>query len=168
MARPGSTSWWTAKVRQARAFAGASVAPDEQAALAGWLTPAQLRVFDAMHIADRRHGLDVAAHLRAGGIDDPEVLLAGLLHDAGKGQSGFIPRVLYSLSQAYGDWIWGLGIFLPPLTKSMTRLKRHAELSAMLAAGAGCSPRTVELIRRQDLPPADETARRFHLADEAS
>ncbi len=168
MTRPGSMSWWTAKVRQARAYARASVAPDERTALAGWLTPGQLRVFDAMHVADRRHGLDVIAHLRADGIDDSEVLIAGLLHDAGKGRTGFVARVLYSLSQAYGGWIWGLGILLPPLTKSMTRLKAHAELSAMLAAAAGCSPRTVELIRHQDDPPADETARRFHLADEAS
>ncbi len=144
------------------------MAPDERAALDGWLTPAQLRVFDAMHVADRRHGLDVAARLRGDGIDEPEVLLAGLLHDAGKGSSGFIARVLYSLSQAYGGWIWGLGILLPPLTKSMTRLKAHAELSAMLAAAAGCSARTVELIRHQDDTPVDETARRFHLADEAS
>lgn len=136
--------------------------------LAGWLTPAQLRVFDAMHVADRRHGLAVAACLRADGIDDPEVLVAGLLHDAGKGNSGFVARVAYSLSQAYGSWIWGLGILLPPLTKSMTRLRAHPELSAMLAAAAGCSTRTVELIRHQDDPPADETARRFHLADEAS
>lgn len=168
MPRAGSSNWWAAKVRQAGAYARASVSPADRAALAAWVPPAQLRVFDAMHVADRRHGLEVAAHLRADGIDDPEVLIAGLLHDAGKGDSGFLARVLYSLSQAYGGWIWGLGILLPPLTKSMTRLRAHAELSAMLAAAAGCSPRTVELIRHQDEPPTDDTARRFHLADEAS
>ena len=99
---------------------------------------------------------------------DPEVLLAGLLHDAGKGQSGFVARILYSLSQAYGGWIWGVGILLPPLTKSMTRLRAHPALSAMLAEAAGCSPVTVALIRHQDDPPADDTARRFHLADDAN
>ena len=168
ISRPGSASWWAAKVRQAGAYARAKVDPGERAGLAGWLTPAQLRVFDAMHVADRRHGLDVMAYLRADGIDDAEVLLAGLLHDAGKGQSGFVARILYSLSQAYGGWIWGIGILLPPLTKSMTRLRAHPALSAMLAEAAGCSPLTVALIRHQDDPPADDTARRFHLADDAN
>ncbi len=168
MPRAGSSSWWAAKVRQAGSYARASVSPADRAALASWLSPAQLRVFDAMHIADRRHGLDVAAHLRADGIEDPDVLIAGLLHDAGKGDSGFVARVLYSLSQAYGGWIWSVAVLLPPLTKSMARLRAHAGLSATLAAAAGCSARTVELIRHQDDPPADDTARRFHLADEAS
>jgi hypothetical protein len=147
----------------------ARVRPEERAGLAAWLLPAQLRLFDGMHIADRRHGLDVVAWLRADGIDDPDVLLAGLLHDAGKGQTGFFARVLYSLSQAYGSWIWGLGILFPPLTKSMTRLKAHADLSGMLAASVGCTPRTVELIRHQDDPaPADLAGQRLHLADDAS
>lgn len=168
MPRPGSGSWWAAKVRQARSYAGAHVRESDRANLAAWLTPAQLRVFDAMHVADRRHGLEVVGHLRADGVDDPDVLVAGVLHDAGKGNSGFVARVLYSLSRAYGDWIWGLGILVPPLTKSMTRLKAHAELSAMLAEAVGCSPRTVDLIRCQDDPPRDEAERRFHLADEAS
>jgi hypothetical protein len=169
MNRPGSIAWWAAKLRQARQYVGARVSPAERDALGAWVSPAQLRVFDAMHPADRRHGLDVVAWLRADGTDDPELLLAGLLHDAGKGSSGLVARVLYSLSQAYGSWIWGLGAALPPLTASMTRLRTHAELSATLAAAAGCSPRTVELIRHQDDPlPADRAGERLHLADEAS
>ncbi len=166
--RPGSGSWWAAKVRQARSYAGAHVSEGERASLASWLTPAQLRVFDGMHVADRRHGLEVVGHLRAGGIDDPEVLLAGLLHDAGKGNAGFVARVLYSLSRAYGRWIWSVAVRVPPLADSMVRLRTHAAVSATLAEAVGCSPRTVELIRRQDDPPRDEAERRFHLADEAS
>lgn len=168
MPRPGSASWWATKVRQARAFGRAAVNAPERAALATWLTPAQLRVFDAMHLADRRHGLDVTAWLRAHGETDRDVLLAGLLHDAGKGDTGFMPRVVYSLSQAYGAWIARLAMGVPRLGQPLARLIAHAELSAKLAEAAGCSPLTAELIRRQDLPPADETARRLHLADEAS
>ena len=78
-------SWWGAKVRQFRAHLRASVTPAERAALATWTTAAQRRVFDSMHVADQRHGLDVVASLRAGGVRDPDVLVAGLLHDAGKG-----------------------------------------------------------------------------------
>jgi hypothetical protein len=167
--RPGSAGWWSGKLRQARRHLGARVDPAQREALATWLSPAQLGLFDGMHRADRRHGLDVVAWLRADGIDDPEVLLAGLLHDAGKGQTGFLPRVIFSLSQAYGSWILGRGILFPPLAASLARLKAHATLSSTLAAAAGCSPRTVELIRHQDDPrPADLAGQRLHLADEAS
>ena len=66
--------WWADKVRQTRAYLRARVAPAERDALATWLTPAQLALFDTMHVADRRHGLDVVATLRADGVTDPEVL----------------------------------------------------------------------------------------------
>jgi hypothetical protein len=168
MPEPGSPSWWTAKVRQARAFGRASVSPAERATLTAWLTPAQLQLFASMLVADQRHGLDVAAWLRADGETRPEVLLAALLHDAGKGHAGFWPRVVYSLSQAYGSWIARLGATLPGIGSHLPRLVAHAATSAELAATAGCPPLTVELIRHQDHAPADETARRFHLADEAN
>jgi hypothetical protein len=75
-------SWWVRKVRQFRSHLGARVSPAERTALATWLSPAQFDLFDAMHVADRRHGLDVLAALRSGGVTDSDVLLAGLLHDA--------------------------------------------------------------------------------------
>ena len=56
-----------------------------------------------MPVADRRHGLDVVARLRADAVTDDEVLLAGLLHDAGKGPGvGLWPRVAWSLGEAWG------------------------------------------------------------------
>ena len=166
--RPGSASWWAAKIRQARAFGRATVDPAERAELAEWLAPAQLALFDGMHVADRRHGLDVVAWLRAHGETDPQVLLAGLLHDAGKGDAGFVPRVAYSLSQAYGGWIARVARLVPGLGIPLARIVDHAELGAQLAEDGGCPALTVELIRRQDEPPATETARRLRLADEAS
>jgi hypothetical protein len=81
--RPGSAAWWLTKVRQTKRHILARVSPPEREAVATWLTPAQLALFDGMHVADRRHGLDVVAALRAAGDTDPEVLHAGLLHDAG-------------------------------------------------------------------------------------
>ena len=61
---PYSNSWWAHKVRQFRSHIRARVGPDERAELADWLTPPQLVLFDSMHVADRRHGLDVVATLR--------------------------------------------------------------------------------------------------------
>jgi hypothetical protein len=166
--RPGSAAWWLAKIRQTKRHLLARVSPRERDGLAGWLRPDQLALFDAMHVADRRHGLDVVAALRAGGERDPEVLLAGLLHDAGKGQTGMIPRILHSLGQAKITWPALAVGWLPGMRPALVRLRDHAETSAGLAQKAGCSPRTVELIRWQDAPRDPEAGERLRLADEAN
>jgi hypothetical protein len=144
------------------------VSATERSALEGWLSPAQQRLFDAMHVADRRHGLDVAAALRDQGIDDPEVLLAGLLHDAGKGGTGVWPRVAFSLGQAYGAWVWRVAALVPGFRVPLDRLHDHAERSAVLAAAAGCGARTIELIRHQEEPVDPDFGELLRLADEAN
>ena len=161
-------SWWGSKVRQFRAHVRARVVPGERAGLATWLDPLQLALFDAMHVADRRHGLDVVATLRAEGVNETDVLVAGLLHDAGKDQTGVWSRVVYSLGQAYGSWIWRLAGIVPGVRRDLERLRDHAETSAALAAAAGCSERTVELIRHQDAPADPEYGELLRLADEAN
>jgi hypothetical protein len=163
-----TASWWASRARQFRAHLRARIAPAERAGLADWLTPAQLDLFDGMHVADRRHGLDVVATLRADGAIDPDLLLAGLLHDAGKGQTGVWPRVAYALGQAYGSWIPRVASVLPGFGPALARLRDHAELSAGLAERAGCSPRTIELIRHQDAPIDPVDGRQLQLADEAN
>ena len=166
--RPGSAAWWLAKIRQTKRHILARVPARERDAVAAWLTPAQLALFDGMHVADRRHGLDVAAALRDAGERDPEVLLAGLLHDAGKGDTGMLPRILHSLDQAHITWpALALG-WLPGMRRALVRLRDHADTSAGLAEAAGCSARTVELIRWQDAPRDPEAGERLRLADEAN
>ncbi len=166
--RPGSLTWWVTKVRQTKRHLLARVAPRERDAVAAWLSPAELAVFDAMHVADRRHGLDVVAALRAAGERDPEVLVAGLIHDAGKGDTGMLPRILYALGQAGFGVALRIGRRLPGMPAALDRLAAHAETSARMAEAAGCSPRTVELIRWQDAPRDPDAGERLRLADEAS
>jgi len=161
-------SWWASKGRQFRAHLAARVDPAERVALEGWLSPAQLALFDSMHVADRRHGLDVVATLRAGGTSEPDLLLAGLLHDAGKGDTGVWPRVAYSLGQAYGRWVWRIAGTIPGWRSDLARLRDHAETSALDAEAAGCSARTVELIRWQETPHDPDAGERLRLADEAN
>jgi hypothetical protein len=163
-----SASWWASKVRQFRSHLRARVAADERAELTDWLTPPQLALFDGMHVADRRHGLDVVATLRSEGVDDLDVLLAGLLHDAGKGLTGVLPRIAHSLGQAYGAWVWRVAGWLPGMAPAIDRLRVHAETSAVLASQAGCPPRTVDLIRHQDAPIDPDAGRLLQLADEAN
>ena len=83
--------------------------------LAAWLTPAELALFDAQHVADRRHGLDVVAYLRRAGVRDRDVLAAGLLHDCAKGDTGPGPRVAWSLGEAFGPWVLAPARLVPGL-----------------------------------------------------
>jgi hypothetical protein len=144
------------------------VSPAERADLDAWLMPAQIRLFETMHVADRRHGLDVVAALRSAGVDDRDVLLAGLLHDAGKGSTRVWPRVAWSVGQAWGPWVWRAAALLPGMARGLAVLRDHPEASGRLAAAAGCSARTVELIRYQDEPRDAEFGELLRLADEAN
>ena len=146
-----TTSWWASKARRFRAHLRAAVGPAERSELATWISPTQLALFESMHVADRRHGLDVVASLRAAGVESCDALLAGLLHDAGKGRTGVWPRVAYALGDHYGTMIWRVAGLLPGFRSDLERLRTHADTSARLAAGAGCPDRTVELIRQSGL-----------------
>jgi hypothetical protein len=163
-----SRSFWASKTRQFGTHLRARVTREERAEVALWVTPRQLDLFDRMHVADRRHGLDVVATLRADGVTDSEVLVAGLLHDAGKGDTGVWPRVAYALGRQYGPWVWRVARIIPGYRAHLARLDGHAASSADLAAAAGCSERTVTLIRHQDAPIDPIDGRRLQLADDAN
>jgi hypothetical protein len=160
---------WASKVRQFRSHLRARVRPSERADVAAWLTPGQLALFDGMHVADRRHGLDVVASLRSAGVTDDELLLAGLLHDCAKGPGvGVLPRVAWSLGEAWGPWVVTLTRSVPGFGPALDRLRDHAELSARMALAAGCSARTAELIRHQAAPLEPAAGELLRLADEAN
>jgi hypothetical protein len=162
-------SWWSGRIRQFRRYVGGRVTPLDRQALETWLTEPQLVLFDQMHRADQRHGLDVVAALRAEGHQDAELLLAGLFHDAAKGPTvGVWPRVIWSLGEHYGPWIHGLFRWFPGFAVAFTVLRDHAERSAELAIAAGCSPVTAELIRHQSDPVDLRAGEALRLADEAN
>ena len=148
----------------------AHVGPEE-VDLARRLLPASAwELFAAMPVADRRHGLDVVARLVGAGRDDRDLLVAALLHDAGKGSSlrlwhrvagvlleAFAPRRLAAMAgrqpTAANPWYVHL---------------HHAELSAAAAEAAGASHRSVAFIRGQAAEADASLARALHEADEAS
>ena len=128
-----------------------------------------MQLFDAMHRADQRHGLDVVRSLRATGAEDPDLLLAGLLHDCAKGSDvGLRHRVAWSLSERYGPRVRGAAARLPGFGEAFERIELHAERSADMALAAGCSQRTAELIRHQDQPTDDQQTQALRLADMAN
>jgi hypothetical protein len=161
--------WWAARVRRFVRYWTAGVSLRERDELATWLTPAQLALFDSMHQADQRHGLDVVAALRAEGHRDRGLLLAGLLHDASKGPAtGVGPRIAWSLGERYGHAVWRLAGALPGYGVALGRLRDHPAQSAELALAAGCPPATADLIRHQADPVDPVAGRALLLADEAS
>jgi hypothetical protein len=162
-------SWWSAKVRRFWLYFFGRVSTRERSDLATWLMPEQLRLFDAMHRADQRHGLDVVRALRAAGQTDPELLLAGLLHDCGKGRSLRVwHRVGWSLAERYGPRVERPMLRLPGFPRAFGVIAGHAERSAELALAAGASEATAELIRHQAEPLDDERGRALLLADQAN
>lgn len=161
--------WWAGKVRQFWRHVSGRVTHPERAELAAWLSPAQLSLFDSMHRADQRHGLDVLMSLRAAGHAEPELLLAGLLHDCGKGRGvGLWHRVGWSLSERYGTGMRRLICRLPGFTRAFALIEDHPRRSAELAIAAGCTPLTAELILHQSQPAETELARALRLADGAN
>lgn len=163
------SGWWPTKIRQFFRHLLARVGRRERTELAGWLNADQLALFDSMHRADKRHGLDVVRALRAAGHDDPDVLLAGLLHDSGKGRSvGVWHRVGWSLAVHYGGRVRSAIVRLRGFGRAFTTLDAHAQTSAFLALSAGCSERCAELIRHQDDPVDRILGEALRLADEAS
>lgn len=161
------SSWLARKARQFGGHLRARVSENERRAVAAWTTPAELALFDAMHVADRRHGLDVVAALRGAGVTERDVLVAGLLHDCAKGDTGVWPRVAWSLGEVLGPWVWSLAAHLPGWRLALERLRTHAEASAELVAAAGASPRTVDLIRHQSAPRDERYGHLLLAADEA-
>ncbi|MCH8161164.1 MAG: HD domain-containing protein [Chloroflexi bacterium] len=113
------------------------------------LNDSQRTLFSSMTTRDQQHCLDVYNALREKGHDDSDLLIAALLHDAGKGtielwhRVAFVvlerlsPRLLDRIARPGdgGDW-----------RQALHRCRNHPELGAELARQAGSSERVVTLI----------------------
>lgn len=125
-----------------------------------YLPPQGRALFQAMPRYDRQHALAVLGVLERAGHTDPDLLAAALLHDTGKtahpkGRLRLWHRVASVLVRAWRpDLLARIGRDRPGSWRRPFFVQdHHAELSAELAQQAGCSPRTVELIRRHEDPP---------------
>jgi hypothetical protein len=124
-----------------------------------------------MPVADRRHGLDVALSLARLGHDDPDLLGAALLHDAGKGDrmrlwhrvAGVLldasaPSLLRRLASAEPtSWRHPFHLYL-----------HHASISARLAREVGCPARVAGFITGEVDAADASLLRALTTADDAS
>jgi len=127
-------------------------------------------LFESMSERDQRHSLDVLRLLKQRDSHDDELLMAALLHDAGKGRLAGVRvrlwhRVAYVLLSAAAP------AALNRLANSrggLGALHHHAERGAVVAEALGATAAVVELIRRhEERDPPDERLRLLRAADDA-
>jgi hypothetical protein len=134
------------------------------------LSPAQRELFLTMTPRDREHCLAVYDRLRREGRDERDLLVAGLLHDAGKGRVALWHRVAYVLLSAGAPGL--LRRLVEPgdgasWRQALYRCLHHPRLGAERAREAGCSAGTVALICDDATGAPAEQLLALHTADDA-
>jgi hypothetical protein len=139
------------RARQFFRALGSRMGPSAQAEVEALLAPAQVALFQQMPRYDQRHSLDVVRTLRAAGCDQPDLLVAALLHDVAKSAGplrlwhrvtrvlleAFAPRWLPWLAREAEPGHWRYPFYIHHV---------HAEIGARWAEEVGCTSLTVWLI----------------------
>ncbi len=140
------------RVRQVRE---ASIGPDaDDLALAReFLGGELLVVFDAQEPRDQRHSAGTARWLiEHGHASDHDLLVAALLHDAGKGTQRTRDRVVHVLTEWLPEPLVAAEASRFEMRRALARSRAHSERGAELLVAAGASPRVVELTRLHHRP----------------
>ena len=131
-----------------RGFRG-TLTTEEARSVEELLGPEESRCFAALQGREQRHAIDVMHHLRVHGSPSHDLLVAALLHNAGKGPLRLYERVAYTL----------LSMFAPGLLdriaaadgcgfrRAMAAQRDHPARGAELLAALGVRPRVLELVR---------------------
>lgn len=121
-------------------------------AVAARLSPAELALFERFGHSDQWHSYRVMVSLEEAGHTQPDLLKAALLHDVGKTQ---VPLSVLGRSLiVLGGMLWPEKTVVlgqnPPIgwKRPFVVKVQHPAWGAEMAAAAGSSPLTVELIRR--------------------
>ena len=123
------------------------------------LSSSQAVLFGGMQPSEQAHALSMLEALQAQGETEPDLLVAALLHDAGKQRCPLRlwERVVIVLVQAVSPSLirrWGQPVAggCRGWRKPFRVAVQHAEWGAALALEAGVSPLAAALIRRHQQP----------------
>lgn len=126
--------------------------PEELQLVEQVLSREQLALFRQQQPGEQAHSLWIFHELQVRGESNPDLLVAALLHDAGKSRCPLTvwERVVIVLAKALAPekaHAWGRG---EPQgwKRPFVVAEQHADWGASLAEQAGCSALTVNLIRR--------------------
>ncbi len=144
--------------------------------LSSTLTPRQATAFLALPEHDQAHLCRTFDILRSDGVEDADLLAAGLLHDLGKtdgASSVRLPhRVARVLLRRLAPRLLARLAHMPAPTwrRGLALAVHHPRLGAEQAASLGCSARTCWLIAHHEADPApdDSDLRRLMAADHAA
>lgn len=124
--------------------------------IAQLLTAEQLALFESQSYAVQQHGYRVMNTLSRAGHKKKELLVAALLHDAGKDVLGYtwLDRVKVVLTQRLAPRLADGWARATPTgwTKAFVVKACHAEWGAQRLAGAGGSDLSVALVRKHQDP----------------
>lgn len=142
-----------------RQFFEAGVQPrDEDFALAReWLPQPLFDVFSGQHPRDVVHAVRTARWLLERSRTEPDLIVAALLHDAGKGRQRRLDRIAWVLAEAAR-----LGAIAAnersrlEVRRAMARSRSHAWSGAELIRAAGAPEEAVRLVRLHHRAPGND------------
>ena len=146
-----------------QALTARPLAPAELQTISVRLNPAQLALFRRMEIRDQRHSYQVMRTLQANGHECDDLLVAALLHDGGKARYPLRlwERPLVVLLRWFRPQSatrWGRNSLPQGWKRPFVIDEQHPTWGAEMAAAAGCTPLTVQLIQRhQERPGSDQS-----------
>jgi len=115
-----------------------------------------MAIFHAQQPGEQAHGLEILHKLQSAGHHHPDLMVAALLHDAGKSRHPLRlwERILVVLGKAFFPKRfpeWGRG---SPAgwRRPFVIAEQHAQWGAEMADRAGASPLASALIRRHQIP----------------
>jgi putative nucleotidyltransferase with HDIG domain len=139
------------------ATAGASPGDDDYALGREWLTEPLRALFEGQHPRDIVHSANTARWLLKRGHREPDLIVAALLHDVGKGHQRRLDRTAYVLAckARVVSWLGAAGSRIE-LRRAVARTLSHSQTGAETIARAGAPARVVDLTLRHHGPAGED------------